>query len=70
MSTNRHPPGYLSDNERALTPKSFRLPRETVEELEIIAALTGQSLRETVKQAIAELGQKVRGGKSRASRRS
>jgi DNA-directed RNA polymerase specialized sigma24 family protein len=57
---NRHPIGWMSDSERALTQVAFRLPRETVNQLKRAAALAGVSQRTALKEAILDFFEKQR----------
>jgi len=40
---NRHPTGWMSNSERALTQVAFRLPQQTVDQLKHAAALAGSA---------------------------
>ena len=55
---NRHPTGWMSSSERALTQVAFRLPQETVDLLKEAAARAGISQREALKQAIRDFAEK------------
>lgn len=66
---NRHAPNWISPANLALTPVSFRLPEETVHDLDEAAAIAGLSKRQTVKQAIAEFAERQRAA-ARTPRRS
>lgn len=49
---NRHPTGWTSDANRALTLVSFRLPQEIVDLLAAAARAAGIPKRQALKQAI------------------
>jgi predicted DNA-binding protein len=55
---NRHPTGWMSSSERALTQVAFRLPQQTVDLLKEAAARAGISQREALKEAIHDFAEK------------
>jgi hypothetical protein len=57
---NRNPTGWTSPANLALRLVSFRLPRDTVEELTAAAAATGLAKRKVIQQAIADFVAKHR----------
>jgi hypothetical protein len=67
--TNRHPTGWMSSSERALTQVAFRLPPQTVDLLKEAAARAGISQREALKQAIHDFAEKQWSASPRRPRR-
>jgi hypothetical protein len=65
MTTNRHPTGWMSNSERALTQVAFRLPQQTVDQLKHAAALAGVSQRTALKEAICDFAEKQRSTRPR-----
>ena len=55
---NRHPTGWMSDSERALTQVAFRLPQQTVDQLKEAAACAGISQRTALKEAVHDFAEK------------
>jgi Ribbon-helix-helix protein, copG family len=55
---NRHPTGWMSSSERALTQVAFRLPQQTVDLLKEAAARAGISQRAALKEAIHDFAEK------------
>jgi predicted DNA binding CopG/RHH family protein len=55
---NRHPTGWMSKSERALTQVAFRLPQQTIEQLKEAAARAGISQRTALKEAISDFAAK------------
>jgi hypothetical protein len=62
---NRHPTGWMSNSERALTQVAFRLPRQIVDQLKHAAALAGVSQRTALKEAIHDFAEKQQSGRPR-----
>ena len=64
----RHPTGWMSNSERALTQVAFRLPQQTVDQLKHAAALAGVSQRTALKEAIHDFAEKQRSGRPQRQR--